>query len=84
MQLVDFIKTLKGQRVTALNKHGAEIAGVLKFVDQHMNIILHDAVLTSLDTGEEEAVGIIAVRGSTIRSIQSDTDCQAKLNRLKK
>ena len=84
MQLVEFIKTLKGQRVTALNKHGAQFAGILKFVDQHMNIILHDAILTDLDTGEEEAVVVLAVRGSTLRSVQSDTDCQSKLNKLKK
>ena len=63
------MKTLKGQRVTTLNKHDAEFSGVLKFVDQHMNIILHDAILTSLKTGDEETVGIIAIRGSRVQSI---------------
>jgi len=79
MLFFSFFKTLVDQEVTVELKNDMEIRGILKSVDQYLNLKLDDVTCTNCDKYPYlDAVKNLFIRGSTVRYVHmnpNSVDC---------
>lgn len=71
MQRVKAIRASRGRDIVLLRKRGGTIRGVLVDIDEEGNMLVEDGE----DPENQRKLGLIWVRGSTVKSIRGPT-CQ--------